>query len=314
MRYINGINSLKRYCIRRRRSMSTAEFDGEIAELYNRIAENHRHAQGPWSLILNQIQRKCKKDGSLIIVDVASGPGEPSATISQALPSATVFSTDISVDMHKIASKKAVNIPNMKAMVADAADLNAFESESVDVVTCCYGLMFPDDKLKCLQEIRRVLKPRGLFINTHWSNLEAMHVVKKILKSIYSKQPNLPKQHNPINPLSLAEPSIYQELCLSAGTYTTIITFTYIIIIKKGFKKENIESVESTYPFNMGNDKDYQFKLVTLPIRNKIEEFNAMDLARKIYDENIDNHSVLDQNTGNLMVVNNVFVMTTIIK
>lgn len=217
MRYINGINSLKRsICISR--SLSTAEFDGEIAALYNRIAKNHRHPQGPWSLILNQIQRKCKKDGSLIIVDVASGPGEPASTISQALPSATVFSTDISVDMHKIASKKAVNIPNMKAMVADASDLNTFESESVDVVTCCYGLMFPDDKLKCLQEIRRILKPKGLFINTHWSNLEAMHVVKKILKSIYSIQPNLPIQHNPINPLSLAEPDLFNSLCISAGT------------------------------------------------------------------------------------------------
>jgi hypothetical protein len=84
--------------------------------------------------------------------------------------------------------------------------------------------------------------------------------------------------------------------------------------LKIGFKKENIESVESTYPFNMGNDKVIQFKLVTLPIRNKIEEFNAFDLARKIYDENINNHSVLDKNTGNLIVVNNVFVMTTIVK
>ena len=64
----------------------------------------------------------------------------------------------------------------------------------------------------------------------------------------------------------------------------------------------------------MGNDKVIQFKLVTLPIRNKIEEFNAFDLARKIYDENINNHSVLDKNTGNLIVVNNVFVMTTIVK
>jgi len=198
--------------------MSTAEFDGEIAELYNRLSENHRHPQGPWSLILNQIQRKCKKDSNLIIVDVASGPGEPSLTISKALPSATVFSTDVSVDMHKIASKKAVNIPNMKSMVADAADLNAFESDSVDVVTCCYGLMFPDDKLKCLQEIRRILKPKGLFINTHWSCLEAMHVVKKILKSIYSNQTNLPIQHNPINPLSLAEPDLFNSLCISAGT------------------------------------------------------------------------------------------------
>jgi len=64
----------------------------------------------------------------------------------------------------------------------------------------------------------------------------------------------------------------------------------------------------------MGNDKVIQFKLVTLPIRNKIEEYNAFDLARKIYDENINNHSVLDKNTGNLLVVNNVFVMTTIVK
>eukprot|EP00798_Chlamydomonas_sp_ICE-L_P028616 gene28616-31786_t len=48
--------------------------------------------------------------------------------------------------------------------VANAEDLSAIESDSIDVVTCCYGYMFPADKVKALKETLRVLKPGGVMI------------------------------------------------------------------------------------------------------------------------------------------------------
>jgi hypothetical protein len=50
--------------------------------------------------------------------------------------------------MHKIAARKAIDNTNLKAMIADAVDLSAFDSNSIDVVTCCYGYMFPEDKVE----------------------------------------------------------------------------------------------------------------------------------------------------------------------
>ena len=50
-------------------------------------------------------------------------------------------------------------------------DLNEWEDASVDVVVCCYGIMFPADKVKALSEVHRVLKPGGKLIATYWLEL-----------------------------------------------------------------------------------------------------------------------------------------------
>ncbi len=75
---------------------SNSVFGGDSAAIYAKIAHQHRHPDGPWHLM------------TATIVDLASGPGEPAMTIANAMPSATVFSTDVSLDMHKISAAKAV--------------------------------------------------------------------------------------------------------------------------------------------------------------------------------------------------------------
>lgn len=196
---------------------SVAKFDGEISSIYKSIAENHRHINGPWNLMLKKLQDKYNNT-NISIVDIASGPGEPARTIANAMPYATVFSTDVSIDMHKLSSIHSINVKNMKSMVMDAQDLSPFNSESIDAITCCYGYMFPDDKIKCLTEAYRILKPGGILISTHWINLDAMHICKKILKAIYSSQPNqLPPQQSNINPMALSEPGLFNSICISAG-------------------------------------------------------------------------------------------------
>ena len=55
--------------------------------------------------------------------------------------------------------------------MADLQDLSAWGNDSVDAVTCCYGFMFPDDKVKAMSEARRVLKPGGMLIATYWKDM-----------------------------------------------------------------------------------------------------------------------------------------------
>ena len=236
--------------------------------------------------------------GQVVVVDIASGPGEPAATIANAMPHTTVFSTDFSPDMHKVAAAKAINIPNLKAMVADAQDLSAFASNSVDCVTCCYGYMFPEDPVKCLSEAYRILKPGGSLINTHWQTLVMMDINKGIMKAIYEAQPT-PVVTPPlgINPLAHSEEGLFIS-----------------IAVKGGFRKENVETVASTYPFNLGKNKDWQFKLSTIPIRSKIDEFNGHDIAHRVYNELIGKYTQIDKKTGDMLAIDNTFIMTTIKK
>ena len=218
--------------ISKRLLSSVAKFDGEISSIYNSIAENHRHVNGPWHLMLKKLQDKYANT-NISIVDIASGPGEPARTIANAMPYATVFSTDVSVDMHKLSSIHSITVNNMKSMVMDAQDLSPFKSESIDAITCCYGYMFPDDKIKCLSEAYRILKPKGILISAHWVNLDAMHICKKILKAIYTSQPNqLPLQQSPINPMALSEPGLFNSICIAAGYFFLFfLSFTLLLLL-----------------------------------------------------------------------------------
>ena len=78
------------------RTLSTApQFDEAMAKAYNIVAENHRHADGPWSRMRDKVIEAVDGRAGCTILDLASGPGEPAATIAEALPDAVVLATDV---------------------------------------------------------------------------------------------------------------------------------------------------------------------------------------------------------------------------
>lgn len=97
-------------------------------------------------------------------------PPQPrfAATIANELPYAKVISTDLSPDMVEMARRNAAfeDIPNLEAAAADMQNLSPlFQDGEFDVVTCCYGYMFPPNKQQALNETFRVLKPgTGIFV------------------------------------------------------------------------------------------------------------------------------------------------------
>jgi ubiquinone/menaquinone biosynthesis C-methylase UbiE len=120
------------------------KFDPEMVKAYNKMSANHRHANGPWlkmrdAVLAYHAEAAGGSKKSLVILDLASGPGEPAATIAAALPGCTVVATDVSEDMVAAAAKATAALPNLSAVVADAQNLSGFEDQSVDVITCCYG-------------------------------------------------------------------------------------------------------------------------------------------------------------------------------
>jgi len=97
------------------------------------------------------------------VLDLASGTGEPSLSIAQAVgPQGRVVATDLVPGMLDNARQnaRALGLTNMEFRQADAEQL-PFSDQEFDRVTCRFGIMFFPQIDKALGNIRRVLKPGG---------------------------------------------------------------------------------------------------------------------------------------------------------
>mmetsp|Transcript_57021 Transcript_57021/g.123418 ORF Transcript_57021/g.123418 Transcript_57021/m.123418 type:complete len:273 (-) Transcript_57021:19-837(-) len=261
-------------------------FDAESSELYAKVASQHTHPDGPWPMMVNEVG-KCGPS-HLEVLDVASGTGEPGVRIAAKYDWASVTATDSSADMVAKAEVTAKDFPNMKVLLADAQKL-PFPDESFDIVTCCYGYMFPEDKLKALSETLRVLKPGGKVIATTWDSVGTLEILRDVMTAVLKGESPPPPA---MNPMSLSEPGLFKDLLIQAG-----------------FPAADIMQTQSTYPFNFGVDPDYQFKICTFLVKDKITEQNAWDVARDAFWKNIEKYSEKNSE-GEMILPHNTFTLT----
>jgi len=294
--------------LRRSGAFSTAttppqhKFDGEASDLYARIFTQHYHPHGPWQHILNAsetyLQHKSIPEAASIL-DIATGPGEPAMSLAKLFPASQVLATDISPDMIHKATQAFTDakLTNIEAQEMDAHDLSVIESNSVDLVTCCYGLMFCSDQAQALNEIQRVLKPGGQYITTVWLDLQIMHLIRPMMTDVLGHAPPPP----PINPNSLAAPGLLEDLLNNAGL-------------------ELISTTEDSYPFVMGGQPgdsvDFGFKMATLPVHQTLIELaeespEVLTTAKDAFWKHMETgkFGTFDQATGGITIPNNVFKM-----
>ena len=132
-------------------------------DIYEKSFHIHDHKRGPWLLIAKEAEslyHLYKHDSGgkkLTILTLAAGPGELPISLAKALPEANVYSTDISVRMVELSTKKAqeLKIKNMISLILDMEDMSQFDDQSFDLVSCCYGLAHVNDIHKALNEIHR---------------------------------------------------------------------------------------------------------------------------------------------------------------
>ena len=130
------------------------------------------------------IQQIKPKDAE-IILDVASGTGEPGLTIATLLRGGKVIAADLAEGMLEVAVEKAniLGIKNYEAITSDVCDL-PFPENSFDAISCRFGFMFFPDMLLAAKEMVRVLKPGGRIAVTVWSEPEKNFWATSILNIV----------------------------------------------------------------------------------------------------------------------------------
>lgn len=140
----------------------------------------------------DEIIHSLNPQGDDLILDVASGTGEPGLSIASKLKGGKVIVTDLSESMLAIALENAQRkgIENIEAVACDACDL-PFADNTFDAVSCRLGFMFFPEMSLAAEEMVRVLKPGGRLVTSVWDVPEKNFWVTAMMGAI-SKHIELP--------------------------------------------------------------------------------------------------------------------------
>ncbi|MFZ1916226.1 MAG: methyltransferase domain-containing protein [Terriglobales bacterium] len=110
----------------------------------------------------------------MAVLDLASGTGEPAISLAGRVgPEGSVVAVDQSSELLQVAEERAQQrkLANLTTRQADAHKL-PFSDHSFDLATCRFGVMFFDDAVRALAELRRVLKPGARACFAAWGPID----------------------------------------------------------------------------------------------------------------------------------------------
>jgi ubiquinone/menaquinone biosynthesis C-methylase UbiE len=116
------------------------------------------------------------------VLDLACGTGEPAISLaSQVGPQGRVSGIDINAELLEIARDRAQqrSLSNIEFRQGDAHAL-PFASETFDLVTSRFGVMFFEDIVRALGEARRVLRPAGRIALLAWGPFEQPYFLSTV--------------------------------------------------------------------------------------------------------------------------------------
>jgi len=108
------------------------------------------------------------------VLDLATGTGEPGISLARSVGSTGhVTASDLSPELLEVATERARSkgLNNFSTQQADAHHL-PFPDHSFDLSTCRFGVMFFQDAMQALSELRRVLKPGARACFVVWGPFE----------------------------------------------------------------------------------------------------------------------------------------------
>lgn len=126
------------------------------------------------------------------LLEIAAGTGVVTRALARALPeNVEIVATDLNQAMLDQAEAVGTGERRIEWRQADAMQL-PFPDDTFDAVVCQFGVMFFPDKSKAFSEVRRVLKPGGVFIFNVWDRLsdnEFADVIDGALEKMFADDP-----------------------------------------------------------------------------------------------------------------------------
>jgi ubiquinone/menaquinone biosynthesis C-methylase UbiE len=159
------------------------------------------------------------------VLELAAGPGDSGFLAAELVkPGGTLISTDASRSMLGVASGRArdLGVTNVEFKQVELEWIDQ-PTASVDAVLCRWGLMFAVDPGAALQEMRRVIKPRGHVTLSVWDAPERnpwATVINRALVELGHVEPPDPEAPGMF---ALADPSRLHELIEEAGFFDVVV-------------------------------------------------------------------------------------------
>jgi SAM-dependent methyltransferase len=212
--------------------------------------------------------------------------------------------------------------------VADLVDLSQFETNSVDVITCCYGynLVEKSHLPTALKDAYRVLAPGGILIVANWEQSGLQYIGRDVLAAVRRGGAPLDEDHVFLPPIATVD-----AIALSSSSSSSADDTSFDASLKDaGFQScsgpnQPASPIVRSYPFNLGHYPDLQFLMGTLTIRGELQDLGALResedaggwscLAAECFWTNIRKYvTTNNDDDGSMWLNGNVFKMTVVMK
>lgn len=136
----------------------------QYAAGYGKAAQDYMRVLDPTlSPVHRRIVELARVGAGMRLLDLATGTGAVARVA--AANGATITGVDVAPGMVELARRHSPS--ELRFEVADASAL-PFESHSFDAITCGFGLSHMPHVQDVLAEVRRVLIPAGVFVESSW--------------------------------------------------------------------------------------------------------------------------------------------------
>ena len=198
-----------------------------------------------------------------VVLDIASGTGEPAFSIAAIAKNGNVYATDLSEEMLSIARTYADerDISNIEFKAANVSDL-PFTNNFFDEISCRMGFMFFPDMQLAAKEIFRVCRNGGKMAVSVWAGAENNDWSTTITK-VLAKHIEIPRP--PVNAPGMfrcAAPGLMKQLFEDAG-----------------FKNVNEETISGTVDFETAENYWLNRTEMSEPVVNLLSK--ASEKTRK---------------------------------